>query len=130
MGVNISLNANEPIIIAVYTNPFNAVEDSNAVAGYLIDFLEKSKEQVYFVADMREINVTFSDLVSGLAVAYTTPGSPYANPRLKTFTVATDELISLGAKAVAEQRQYGRADVQLYNTVEAALTEIKTLMGK
>lgn len=121
----------EPIIVVTQKDPFDAVNDSMAVAAFLLDALEKSNGDLYLVGDMTGISISFSDLVAGMAAAYATPGSPYTNPRLKTFTVATSKLLELGAKAAAEQRQYGNANVKLYATRDEALNEIrKILSGK
>lgn len=95
------------------------------VAARLKDTLNSTSGDFYYVADMRAIQIQFSYLVSGLAQAYVDKNSPYSNPRLKTFTVAQDELIELGAKAAAEQAQYGQAAVTFYASVDEALAEIR-----
>lgn len=129
MGYTVQ-KSGESVIIATFTNPFDAAVDGGAVAGHLIDILNNTTGDVYYIADMQGVDVSFSELVEGLAVAFTTPGSPYANPRLQTFTVATDDLLALGTKAVSEQQQYGKANVKLYSSVAEAQTEINRLMGK
>jgi hypothetical protein len=120
--------ANEPIIVAKFGEPFNAVQDGNTVATILQDALNNSDKTIYYVADMRDIKVQFADLVAGLAQAYSDKSSPYVNPRLKTFTVANDTLIALGTKAAAEQEQYGKAAVKLYATIEDALADVRRMM--
>lgn len=121
--------ANEPIFIAKFTEPFDVVADGSGVAGKLQDALNNSSGPVYYVADMSEVRIQFSDLVIGLAQAYSDKSSPYANPRLKTFTVANDELIAIGTKAAAEQEQYGHAAVKLYSSVDAAMQDVREAMS-
>lgn len=125
MAQTIKKMPNEPIIVAKFTEPFDVVADTSVVAARLQDALSSGSDNVYYIADMSEIKIQFSDLVSGLAQAYADKSSPYSNPRLKTFTVARDELIALGAKAAAEQKQYGNAAVQFYASVDEALAEVR-----
>ncbi|MCU0465484.1 MAG: hypothetical protein MUF38_13060 [Anaerolineae bacterium] len=120
----------KPIVIAKFTEPFNAVEDSDAVAAHLNKFLAKHPGIVHYIADMSKINIDFSQLIIGMAAAYKTPNSPYSNPRLKIYSIANDELIILGTQASAEQEQYGKVDVRLYPDQEAALAEINAYLAQ
>jgi len=121
---------NEAIIIGTYMSPFDPKDDLNNAAAYLLNALNTSEGTLYFIADMRALKISFADLVVGLAGAYATPDSPFSNPRVKTFTVATHDLIAFGVKAAAEQTQYGNADVKLYLTVEEALKDIQEDISK
>jgi hypothetical protein len=98
------------------------------VAAQLQTLLSNTNSNVYYIADMRKVKISFSDLVVGLAQAFANKSSPYANPRLKTYTVASDELIAFGAKAAAEQDQYNKAAVKFYPGVDEALVEIRREM--
>lgn len=130
MGQSISQVPDQPILIAEFTPPFDPMKDSMAVAVQLSEFLAKHEGHVYYIADMRKIKIKFSDLVMGMSQAFTDPHSPYSNPRLTTYNVASDLLISLGTKAANEQQQYGKADVKLFKTTEDALAEIRKHMAK
>lgn len=130
MGQSISQIPDQPILIAKFTPPFDPMKDSTAVAGQLLEFLDKNPGPVYYIADMREIKIKFSDLVMGMSQSFTDPHSPYANPRMTTYTVASDLLISLGVKAASEQQQYGKADVKMYKSVDEALAEIRKQMAQ
>lgn len=130
MGQSLSQVPDQPILIAKFTPPFDPMKDSMGVAVQLLEFLDKTQGRVYYIADMRDIKIKFSDLVMGMSQAFTDPHSPYANPRLTTYTVASDLLISLGAKAASEQQQYGRANVKMYKSVDEALAEIRKQMAK
>ncbi len=127
MSHSIKKLSNEPIVVAKFTEPFDVVNDTGTVAKYLQDTLVGSSGDLYYVADMSEIEIQFSDLVTGLAQAYTDKSGPYTNPRLKTFTVAKSELIALGSKAAAEQSQYGKAAVKFYPSTDEALAEIRKM---
>jgi hypothetical protein len=128
MSQSVKQLSNEPIFVAKFSEPFNVVQDGSSVAAALQEALNNSSTTIYYIADMRDVKIQFTDLVAGLAQAYTDKSSPYVNPRLKTFTVANDTLIALGTKAAAEQEQYHKASVKLYSTVDEALTDIRQLI--
>lgn len=130
MSHNITSVPEKPIVIAEFTEPFNAVEDSDAVAAYLNKFLNQHTGTVHYIADMSKINIDFSQLILGMAAAYKTPNSPYSNPRLKIYSIASDEMIILGTQASAEQEQYGKVDVRLYPDQAAALAEINAVLDQ
>lgn len=112
-------------VLITYNAPFDSIKDTGGVAEYLMEALASRTEELHFVADFSGTKVSFGDLVSGMAEAYRTPGSPFSNPLLKTYTVANDNLIKIGVKAAAEQEQYGMASVKLYSSVEEALQDVK-----
>ncbi|GAB4530562.1 MAG: hypothetical protein OHK0046_51210 [Anaerolineae bacterium] len=111
-------------LVITYGEPFDAVNDATEVAMKLQERLNETSSPVHFVADFSSIKISFSDLVTGMAEAFATPGSVYANPRIKTYLVTSDALALLGQKAASEQEQYGRVQVVPYESVESALAEI------
>ncbi|MFN8527484.1 MAG: hypothetical protein U0670_02595 [Anaerolineae bacterium] len=129
MTYKITQLPNEPIIIAKFTEPFDSTKDTTGVALVLADTLNKITGKLYYIADLQDVQIQFSDLVIGLAEAYANKASPYSNPRLTTFTVASDMLIEMGAKAASEQQQYGNADVKFYAKVDDALAVIRGQMA-
>src|SRR5678815_2205750 len=92
----------EPIFVATFGEPFDAVKDGSTIATMLQDALNNSEQTIYYIADMRDVQVQFTELVAGLAHAYSDKYSPYVNPRLKIFTVAHDTVSVLETKAVTE----------------------------
>jgi hypothetical protein len=130
VGHTITQMPDEPIIVATFTNPFDPVKDAVPVAGYLLEHLKNTTGRVYYIADMSGLKINFSDLVQGMSQAFTDPNSPYVNPRLATFTVAGDTLISVGVKAAAEQQRYGKANIKLYRSINQAMSEIRKQMAK
>lgn len=130
MGHTITQLPSESVVIAKFTNPFDALKDSVAVAAFLTEHLRTTAGQIYYIADMSGIKITFFDLVQGMSQSFTDPTSPYANSRLTTLTVAGDLLISLGVKAASEQQQYGKVNVKLYRTVDQALAQVRKLSAK
>src|SRR5687767_12851994 len=111
---------NEPIVIGTISNPYHAMDDAMGLAVELNKVLEEMPGQIYYVADMAELNVSFAELTVGLATAYRTPGSPYASPRLKTFPIGSAAMIKFGVEAASQQSNYGKQEIQLYGSREEA----------
>lgn len=129
MSTTVKKLPNEAIIIAKFTEPFDAAQDTTAIANHLQDVLNNSSGTLCYIADMSEVKIKFSDLVLGLAEAFSNKSSPYANPRLRMFTVGSDELITFGTKAAAEQAQYNKANVALYSDVDSALADARKALA-
>lgn len=112
---------NEPIVIGTLSNPYDPAPDVEGISMALIQVLNETSETIYYVADMSDLNVSFSDLTMGLAQAFRTPGSPYANPRLKTLPVGSAGMIKFGVEAASQQSNYGKQQIKLYASVDEAL---------
>jgi hypothetical protein len=121
---------NEPIAICTFKQPYDPKADAQGAAEELIKMLASIQGDVYYIADLRNINVSFSDLAVGLAQAFKTPGSPYANPRLKTFTVGSGELVRIGVETTARSQAYGNVQVRLFTSLEDALEQVRVEIAK
>jgi hypothetical protein len=121
---------NEPIVVGIMTNPHLPVEDTEGLSKELNQVLSEIPGTVYYIADMSKLSVSFADLTVGLAQAYRTPGSPYANPRLKTFPVGSASMIKFGVEAASKQENYGKQQIQLYSSVEEAMNVARGEIAK
>lgn len=128
MSLTITQLSDEPIIVAKFNEPFDAINDTTAVAKMLQDTLSSTSGTLCYIADMSEVQIKFSELVVGLAEAFSNKASPYANPRLRMFTIGSDELIAFGTKAASEQAQYQKANVKLYPDMESALADARNAL--
>jgi len=126
MGYTINRHPlDESIVVGTYYEPFDPIIDSAGAGQYLLDVLNASPEPLYYISDMREVTLSFYDLVIGLETAYKTPGSAFAHPNLRTFAIGTDTLIGIGVKVVNEQTaKFGEINVKFYRNIDEALTEI------
>jgi hypothetical protein len=120
--------SNSPIILMTLSNPYNPHTDSLETSAHIKGIFEASNDDVYCVADMSTINVSFSDLVLGLSEAFKNPESIFSNPRIHMYTVGSSELLRLGTEAVANQAQYGQVGIKIYGSVPEAVTQIQTDM--
>ncbi len=69
---------------------------------------------------MLNVQVDFSQLSAGLAMAFTNKDSVYSNPNLKIILVGTDAMLKIGNEAVKSQEQYGQIDIPLFSTMDEA----------
>jgi hypothetical protein len=129
MTVKLESRTQPKVLIATNQEPYDPVADTMQIAAELQKRLDETTDDVYFISDLRHVKVTFSDLVQGMAAAFKTPGSVFANPRLKTFTVGNELLVQLGAKAATEQDQYGRVAISLHTSVESAIEAVKKALA-
>ena len=130
MAFKVEKVPNEPIVISTISNPYDAMVDSAGIAQELLQILSETSDTIYYVADMSNLNVSFSELTVGLAHAFRTPGSPYANPRLKTLPVGSAGMIKFGVEAASQQSNYGKQQIQLYASVDEALAFARDEIAK
>lgn len=119
----------ESIAIGTMFNPHDPVNDTIGLSAELTKILDETTGTVYYIADMAGLDVSFADLTVGLAQAYRTPGSPYANPRLKTYPVGSASMIKFGVEAASQQANYGKQQIKLYTSREEALETIRSEMA-
>ena len=120
----------EPVVVGTLFNPYDPGPDVEGIAQELNKVLNETTGTMYYVADMSGLNVSFSELTVGLAQAFRTPGSPYANPRLKTFPVGSAAMIKFGVEAASQQSNYGKQQIQLYASREEALAAARAAIAE
>src|SRR4051794_33220174 len=100
MSVKIENIPNEPFIICTYSDPLDAVVDTQAAneAGEALAH-EFPTGTIYVIADMSEAHITFATLVQGLAQASRGNGGTLKNPRLKTIAVGSGKIIDIAVSA-------------------------------
>jgi len=112
-------------LIATFTQPFAVARDATAITKVLQQWLADTDGEVFYIADMRQVTISLQELTQGLTIAFRDPQSPYANPRLKTYTIGSDILIRMGGKAAAQRDQYGQVNMEIYASLEEALEKIQ-----
>lgn len=125
MPVEIRQIDNEPMYVAIFTEPFITEETTPITTKALSDALAATDGTVYYISDFTQIKLTFNQLVSGLADAFAGKvQTPFTNPRLHMIIVGDDEFVRLGAQA-AKQEQYGSLDIQLFPTIDEAIAHAR-----
>lgn len=109
--------------MGVFGTEFSIRRDTPAFAHDVTDMLAQGTDPVYFLADMRELQITFSDMVSGLAMVALGDLAVMRHPRLSRVGVVSKiDMVRLGAKALT-QSQYGQIKIASFDTIEQALRD-------
>ncbi len=120
----------EPIYIATFGDSFDAGADPASVERRLSAALATHTGPVFYIADLTETSVSFKDVVLGLSNAYRSEDpSTYLDERLHMCIVGSDEFVRLAVDAVAHQRHYGEVKVEVFSTVEDALSHVRQQIG-
>jgi hypothetical protein len=126
--INEQLSDEPNIIISRIEEPFNLEKDTAGSLKQLAGFLEATTGTVYVIADCRKLSPSFSDVVMGLAQT-SQPGSPLRNERMETIVVATGQIFT-NMVAWYKQQHYGQLEMQLYQTLDEAISHAKSKLGK
>lgn len=123
MSATVEQLPNENIAIVTYSPPFNPTKDVFYVKTELEKML-KSIDVLNIIVDLRQINLSFSDLVESMGQTVDPDSETSAKKgRVITTLVGSDDLIKMAVDAYA-QEQYGGVKVEIFPNVEAALTHI------
>ncbi len=126
MTVDIEQRSDMPLITVHFTMPFDPVGEAEIVAEKLQEMLDATEGKVYYIADITALELTFSQLMLGMGAAYV-EGSPYADPRMHIYTIASGDMIKMASEAVNTQEQY-KGSVRLFATVDEAMADIEAAM--
>jgi hypothetical protein len=124
MAYTIQQVGNEPIIVVKTTNPFNPekeVPEQNEKIGKLV---QRMTPPVFLIADLSELQISFSDLVLSLAEVKRSEDGAFNNKNLITLTVGSEEMVKLSVQA-AKQKQYGETNIQIFASVDEAIAHAR-----
>jgi hypothetical protein len=111
----------EPIIIGHLSPDFKMSTDAKEYVTELRSILENAAPGSYYITEASKINLSFGDMISGMALF--TRGEMDITALLRRhhiLAVVQNKLIELGASALG-QPQYGGLKPQIYPSLEAAL---------
>jgi hypothetical protein len=118
--------ANEPIVISTTSEPLHSERDVRRAIQALTRYLQEISGNIYYISDTTQLNPpSFADIVLGLATLAQNKKGPLSDPRLRTYVVASAEMLILAADSV-HQTQYGEIDVKLFSSKEDALRDART----
>jgi hypothetical protein len=111
----------EPIVIFKPDSSFTVSEDLRPAVLQLIDILDSSGEPMVYIADVRELTISFADMVNILGFITNKELAVFQHPKLHEIIVVTSSNIAaLGAQALGQQ-QYGGFNAQVFEDMDAAL---------
>jgi hypothetical protein len=118
----------EPIVVLTLLPDFSMRQDiraSSEEAALLIE--QVAGDRIYFIYDLRDLRLNFSDVVTGLGQAAKATDM-LKNPRIRTIIVGSGALVEMGVKALS-QEQYGGRPAPLFETVEEAIDYARQQTG-
>lgn len=131
MTVKIEKLPDEPILSLVYDGRMTP-EDLRYTEQESVKLAAGLEKPVYRVSDARALKMSFSDLVILMfdaARARNQPGS-LADPDFVDLIIAPSEgLVAFGTKSLS-QEQYGKLNIQVFDTVAAAFAHAREEIAK
>jgi hypothetical protein len=119
MGIKIELRPQERILYSTYLPPFEAEADSQTSLKAILDFAKTMNGLFFVVTDVRQIDLSFSDLVLGMS----TMRELAMNVQMQIVAIGSGDMLKFAADA-ARQKQYGQHNVVLVATPEEALNHV------
>jgi hypothetical protein len=118
----------EPIMVVTMADPLQ-FDDSAKVRQEVVKFKQEKGTHIYRVLDFSKTKLTFDVMVSAMAEERNQEGG-VGDPQVTTVFVGSTELVAFGVKALKEQKQYGQAPVELFTSVDEALTRVRAKMAE
>ncbi len=124
MPVTVQKMADENIILVAYESPYKVSETTESME-VIQQIVEQAVGVTYLIVDLSRLNMTFSDMVQGLAASTSgRQGWSVKDPRTRMVVVGANKLIEFGVKAV-NQTQYGGINIPLFDTMDEALAYVR-----
>ena len=120
MNYSIEEISGEPIITVTSFESFDLATDTARSIEDLIKVLDAQPIPVFYISDVRELRVDFSDMVGLLGGVTKGNRALFKHHNLREIIIVTDsKLVNLGAKSLG-QKQYGNLPVSVFETPEEA----------
>jgi hypothetical protein len=121
MPYEVSRLGHEPIIIATLSDPIDWAQDIKNTTAQVAALAAEIEGQGFRITDLTQANLTFSELMMGLATVLRSEGGWLSTPRIKPLVVTTQELGREFQTFVANQEQYGKLHVEVFSTLDEAV---------
>jgi hypothetical protein len=118
MSVEIEPRPQERILLMISHPPSNP-DDNPAVIQSTQSFAAKMGGVFFLVADMRRVEMSFSDMVLSMSLLRELPGAD----QVQIVVIGGGDMLKLAADA-AKQKQYGQHNVALVATPEEAFNHV------
>jgi hypothetical protein len=121
MEDRISLYPNEPILVATLDTTFSVTRDMSTVISQATQILDSVEQPVFYIVDVRQMRVTFEDLVASTNASARGDSSYLHHPNIRELiVVSTDRLVTLGVKGL-QAPVFGIGALSVFGTLEEAL---------
>lgn len=124
MTLNTKRLGSEPIIIVVWENPLDVRRDVPNMWKEVDNLIKAGENKIYCVNDLKNVTVDLSTLISGMALQQGSKPGSASDPRIRTMLVGSGPVWKIASQAFKQVR-HGDPNVQLFSTIEDALTYIR-----
>jgi hypothetical protein len=121
MPYQVSRLGHEPIIIATLSDPIDWAQDIKKTTAEVAALAAEIEGRGFRITDLTQTNVTFSELMMGLAAVLRSEGGWLSTPQITPLVVTTQELGREFQAFVAQQEQYGKLHIEVFSTLEQAV---------
>jgi hypothetical protein len=120
MSVNAKRLPNEGIIVITYAAPFKG-EDVITANQKVSEIAAEIKGEIYRIADMRNVHIPWSELLTALQEATRRNTGTLRDSRIHSIFVGTDESVKQAVDSL-RQAQYGGIQAGLFATLDEAMS--------
>lgn len=110
----------EPILMITLGKDYMVGRDTPEYMKAIADNIGPDETGLFVIYDLREMKMTFGDLVYVMGNQMEKRPGLMTDPRLNTVVVGSTELVKLGIQAF-QQEQYGKNKFPLYASIEEGL---------
>jgi hypothetical protein len=124
MAHTVKLLDNEPIITVSLRNPFDYATEPDEMFEEIATRAKKITGHGYVIYDCRDFEITFGDLVDGMAAQSKGTAGSISDDRFTSIIVGSDQMLKMATESF-KQDQYGKREVPLYGSMEKALAHAR-----
>jgi hypothetical protein len=119
---------NKPIITTTWSEPADIAKEMPASWKEIDSQIGPGESEIYSITDLRELSISFSSIVSGMALQRGRMAGSASDPRIRSILVGAGVLWQVVSRAV-RQVQGASIELPLFSTMEEALAHVnKKLM--
>ncbi|MFW5748855.1 MAG: hypothetical protein ACOCYT_04495 [Chloroflexota bacterium] len=127
MSFDITVLEDAPVVIVSCYPPFDFTDEIRQSIRTVGDMLGEDDVRIFRIFDFNKIDLTFSDMVSGLAEKTRDMPGSLRDPRIRTVLVGQHEYVQFKAQAL-RQTQYGELDVPVFDTLDEAIAHCRAML--
>lgn len=111
----------DPIILVSLFKDYNIVQDLPKSGAEGIALLDEQTTPVFYVIDIRELQLDVNDVIDGANLASGSEGALYRHPMIREALFVTEqEIVAMGVKGL-DSVPFGNVKARVFKTVEDAL---------
>jgi hypothetical protein len=132
MPVTIEMPTDEPIVVAVYTEPFDATREFPVLFGRIAALRQEKGPAKVLINDISALKTSFSEMVLALAEVRSTVQrlrKMGEEPLEHYILVGSSDMVKMGADALGQQQYAGNA-ATVVASIDEALAHARSLLAK